>query len=94
MKPSCARSNLPKYIELYWQGRRPANRLITHRLSRGDINPGMDRLRDGTTIRQIVMMQGWRPAGVQISATSTSMQLRLSSGMLMARRQVRFCGNG
>ncbi len=48
--------DLPRYIELYRRGRLPVDRLVTHRLPLDDINLGMDRLREGTAIRQIVTM--------------------------------------
>jgi len=48
--------DLPRYIALQRRGRLPVERLITHHLPLDDINLGMDRLRDGTAIRQIVTM--------------------------------------
>ncbi|MCB4322006.1 zinc-dependent alcohol dehydrogenase family protein [Alcaligenes sp. 13f] len=48
--------DLPRFIELYRRGRLPIDRLVTHRLSLDDINEGMDRLQQGTAIRQIVLM--------------------------------------
>jgi alcohol dehydrogenase len=48
--------DLPRYIELYRRGRLPIDRLVTHRLPLDDINLGMDRLQQGTAIRQIVTM--------------------------------------
>jgi alcohol dehydrogenase len=48
--------DLPRYIGLYRRGRLPVDRLVTHRLGLEDINLGMDRLREGKAIRQIVTM--------------------------------------
>lgn len=48
--------DMPRYIELYRRGRLPVDRLVTHRLKLDDINAGMDRLREGQAVRQIVTM--------------------------------------
>lgn len=46
--------DLPRMIGLYRRGRLPVDRLLTHRLGLDDINLAMDRLRDGSAIRQVV----------------------------------------
>lgn len=46
--------DLPRYLALYKRGRLPVDRLLTHRLALDDINLGLDRLRQGEAIRQIV----------------------------------------
>jgi alcohol dehydrogenase len=48
--------DIPRFIALQRRGRLPVEKLITHRLKLDEINIGMDRLRDGTAIRQIVSM--------------------------------------
>jgi alcohol dehydrogenase len=48
--------DIPRFIALQRRGRLPVEKLITHRLKLDEINTGMDRLRDGTAIRQIVSM--------------------------------------
>jgi len=47
--------DLPRMIGLYKRGRLPVDRLLTHRLGLDDINLAMDRLRDGSAIRQVVV---------------------------------------
>ena len=46
--------DLPRMIGLYKRGRLPVDRLLTHRLGLDDINLAMDRLRDGSAIRQVI----------------------------------------
>ncbi|NIE63114.1 zinc-dependent alcohol dehydrogenase family protein [Burkholderia sp. Ax-1719] len=48
--------DMPRYLDLYRRGRLPVDRLVTHRLKLDDINEGMDRLRLGAAVRQIVTM--------------------------------------
>jgi alcohol dehydrogenase len=45
--------DIPRYIEMYRQGRLPIDRLLSERIGLDDINAGFDRLADGRTIRQI-----------------------------------------
>ncbi len=47
--------DIPRYIELYRQGRLPIERLMSERLKLDDINEGFDRLASGHTVRQMVM---------------------------------------
>ncbi|BCU82582.1 alcohol dehydrogenase [Polycladomyces abyssicola] len=48
--------DIPRFIELYKQGRLPVNRLLTDRLRLEDINEGFDRLDRGEVSRLVVMM--------------------------------------
>jgi alcohol dehydrogenase len=48
--------DLPRYIELYRQGRLPIDRLRSGELALDDINAGFDRLADGTAARLVVTM--------------------------------------
>lgn len=56
MGSSVPSRDVPRYLELYRRGRLPVDRLVTHRLSLEEINVGMDRLREGQAVRQIVTM--------------------------------------
>ena len=52
---SCVpRRDLPRMFALHAQGKLPVEKMLTHRVSLDDINGAMDRLDDGTAIRQIV----------------------------------------
>jgi alcohol dehydrogenase len=46
--------DIPRYIELYRQGRLPVDKLINRSIGFQDINDGFDRLADGLAIRQIL----------------------------------------
>jgi len=46
--------DLPRYIELYQQGKMPVKRLMTHRIKLDEINEGFDRLHEGKAVRQVV----------------------------------------
>ena len=46
--------DLPRMFALYHQGKLPVERMLTHRVGLHEINLAMDRLNDGTAIRQIV----------------------------------------
>ena len=46
--------DLPRYIELYQQGKMPVKRLMTHRIKLDEINEGFDRLAEGKAVRQVV----------------------------------------
>ena len=46
--------DLPRFIDLYLQGRLPVNRLLTHRLKLDEINEGFDRLSEGKAVRQVI----------------------------------------
>lgn len=47
--------DIPRYINLYRQGRLPVDRLIDARIGFDDINAGFDRLTDGAVVRQILV---------------------------------------
>jgi len=47
--------DIPRYIELWRQGRLPVERLLTSVSPLADINLCMDRLADGSAIRQVVI---------------------------------------
>ena len=46
--------DIPRYIDLYSQGRLPVDKLLTGRLQLEDINQGFDLLHEGKAIRQVV----------------------------------------
>ena len=47
--------DIPRYLDLYLQGRLPVDRLLTGRLALDDINRGFDLLHEGKAIRQVVV---------------------------------------
>jgi len=47
--------DIPRYIELYRDGRLPVDRLLCERLSLEDVNGALDRLDRGETVRQIIV---------------------------------------
>jgi len=49
--------DLPRYIDLYMQGRLPVDKLLSGRLTLDEINHGFDRLHEGVAIRQVVMFE-------------------------------------
>jgi len=52
---SCVTSHdVPRFIELYQQGRFPTDKLISHRIALDDINLALDRLADGDALRQVI----------------------------------------
>lgn len=46
--------DIPRYVELWRQGKLPVEQLISARIPFSDINRGMDNLADGKAIRQII----------------------------------------
>ena len=50
--PSC---DLPRFIDLYRQGRLPVDRLMSGRLELEEINAGFDLLHEGKAVRQVVV---------------------------------------
>lgn len=46
--------DIPRFIDLYRDGRLPVNRLLSGRLKLEDINEGFDRLHDGSAVRQVI----------------------------------------
>ena len=49
--------DVPRYMELYAQGRLPVNKLLTGRLKLDEINQGFDLLHEGKAIRQVVVFE-------------------------------------
>ena len=47
--------DIPRYIDLYMQGRLPVNKLLSGRLTLDQINHGFDLLHEGKAIRQVVV---------------------------------------
>ena len=47
--------DIPRYVDLYAQGRLPVNKLLTGRLKLDEINHGFDLLHEGKAIRQVVV---------------------------------------
>jgi alcohol dehydrogenase len=50
--------DIPRYLDLYRQGRLPVDRLLTGRLALDDINLGFDLLHEGRAVRQVVTFDG------------------------------------
>lgn len=48
--------DIPRFVSLYSQGHLPVDRLMSERLSLEQINEGFDKLADGGTVRQIIVM--------------------------------------
>jgi Zn-dependent alcohol dehydrogenase len=48
--------DIPHFIELYQAGELPVDRLLTHRLTLGELNEGFDRLARGEGVRQAVVL--------------------------------------
>ena len=54
---SCvAARDVPRFIQLFAQGRLPITALLSERLTLDQINEGFDRLSTGHTVRQIITM--------------------------------------
>jgi alcohol dehydrogenase len=49
--------DIPRYVELYKQGRLPVDKLLTGRLRLDEINRGFDLLHEGKAIRQVVVFE-------------------------------------
>ena len=47
--------DIPRFVELYREGRLPVERLLTHRIGLDDLNEGFDRLARGDAVRQAVI---------------------------------------
>jgi alcohol dehydrogenase len=47
--------DIPRFVDLYAQGRLPVNKLLTGRLTLDEINHGFDLLHEGKAIRQVVV---------------------------------------
>jgi alcohol dehydrogenase len=48
--------DIPRYIEMFQQGRLPVDQLLSERIALEDINAAFDRLAEGRTVRQIVRL--------------------------------------
>jgi len=52
---SCVtKRDVPRFIELYREGRFPADALVSHRIELDDINVALDRLANGEALRQVI----------------------------------------
>jgi alcohol dehydrogenase len=49
--------DIPRFIDLYKQGRLPVDKLLTGRLTLDEINHGFDQLNEGKAIRQVVVFE-------------------------------------
>lgn len=49
--------DIPKYIDLYKQGKLPVDRLMSDRIALADINVAFDRLATGETVRQVIVFE-------------------------------------
>lgn len=47
--------DIPRYAQLWREGRLPVEKLISSRIALSEVNAGMDALADGTAIRQVIM---------------------------------------
>lgn len=47
--------DIPKYAQLYLDGKLKADELISHRIRLDDINAAMDELAEGKAIRQVIL---------------------------------------
>lgn len=53
---SCVPSrDIPNYLDLYKNGRLPVEKLISHRISLGQVNEGFERMANGEGIRQVIL---------------------------------------
>jgi len=49
--------DIPRFIEMYRQGKLPVDKLLTHRLNLSQINEGFERLARGEAIRQMILFE-------------------------------------
>jgi alcohol dehydrogenase len=49
------RTDIPRFVEAYQQGKLPVQELLTHRIALDELNEGFDRLRAGEAVRQAVV---------------------------------------
>ncbi len=53
---SCVpKRDVPRFIDMFRQGRLPVDRLLSERVGLDDLNVAFDRLADGATVRQILL---------------------------------------
>ncbi len=55
--------DIPRYAQLWRDGKLPVEELISERIALADINRAMDRLADGHAIRQVIMFDAGGNAG-------------------------------
>ncbi len=48
--------DIPKYVEMWRDGKLPVEKLISHRIRLDDINRAMDELAEGRAVRQVIIM--------------------------------------
>ncbi len=48
--------DVPRYVQMYRAGRLPVDRLLSERIGLDEINPALDRLARGESIRQVILM--------------------------------------
>lgn len=52
---SCiTRRDVPRFVDLYREGRLPVAQLVSHRIRLEDLNEALDRLADGQALRQVI----------------------------------------
>jgi alcohol dehydrogenase len=49
--------DIPRFVDLFSQGRLPVDKLLTGRLKLDEINVGFDLLHEGKAIRQVVVFE-------------------------------------
>ena len=49
--------DIPRYAQMWREGRLPVEKLISSRIRLDDINEAMDQLADGKAIRQVIMFE-------------------------------------
>lgn len=50
--------DIPRYAQMWREGRLPVDKLISSRIALTEINEAMDLLADGLAIRQVIMFDG------------------------------------
>lgn len=50
--------DIPRFVEMWRSGRLPVESLVSSTIGLDDINAAMDRLADGTAVRQLIMFDG------------------------------------
>ncbi|MCY1554860.1 S-(hydroxymethyl)glutathione dehydrogenase [compost metagenome] len=52
------RTEFPRLVDWFMQGRLSLDSLISHRIELNDINDGFERLANGTALRTVIHFQG------------------------------------
>ncbi len=47
--------DIPRYLALFREGKLPVNRLMSRSISFGELNEALDRLEEGTTVREVLL---------------------------------------